>query len=261
MKWMFAVPAQVDAKHDVDLVAAGKGKGAQVGWFGSPADPRALADFVWHPICPAGWIMSLRLSDMDGDGDLDVVTTDRKGQMRGCRWLENPGPGAAQREQWQNHSIGGTGEQVMFMTIADLDQDGMADVLVAAKPAKVLFLKRLDIAGKSWKTHTIAFPDNTGTAKAVEMGDIDRDGRQDLVFSCEHAAQGKSGVMWLSYRQEPTDPVWEAHEISGAPGIKYDRLELIDLDGDADLDVLTCEEREGKRGLGVFWYENPMDDP
>ena len=26
--------------------------------------------------------------------------------------------------------------------------------------------------------------------------------------------------------------------------------------GDGDLDVLTCEEREAGRGLGVFWYEN-----
>jgi hypothetical protein len=31
-------------------------------------------------------------------------------------------------------------------------------------------------------------------------------------------------------------------------------MELVDLDGDGDLDVLTCEERAG---LGVIWYENP----
>ena len=28
----------------------------------------------------------------------------------------------------------------------------------------------------------------------------------------------------------------------------------IDLDGDGDLDLLTCEERDQ---LGVHWYENP----
>ena len=36
-----------------------------------------------------------------------------------------------------------------------------------------------------------------------------------------------------------------------------DRIELLDLDGDGDLDVLTCEERQNKNGLGVIWYENP----
>jgi hypothetical protein len=37
-------------------------------------------------------------------------------------------------------------------------------------------------------------------------------------------------------------------------GVKYDFIELIDLDGDQDLDVLTTEEN---KGLGVVWYENP----
>ncbi len=33
----------------------------------------------------------------------------------------------------------------------------------------------------------------------------------------------------------------------------------MDLDGDGDLDVLTCEEDYGENsaGLGVIWYENP----
>jgi hypothetical protein len=48
--------------------------------------------------------------------------------------------------------------------------------------------------------------------------------------------------------------------LSGLEGYKFDRLELIDLDGDEDLDVLTCEENFGENswGLGVIWYENPL---
>ena len=33
---------------------------------------------------------------------------------------------------------------------------------------------------------------------------------------------------------------------------------VLDLDGDKDLDVITCEERDN---LGVFWYENPGSVP
>lgn len=29
---------------------------------------------------------------------------------------------------------------------------------------------------------------------------------------------------------------------------------MLDLDGDSDLDLMTCEE---VHDLGVFWYENP----
>ena len=98
-------------------------------------------------------------------------------------------------------------------------------------------------------------PDPRGSRnrKSVAVTDIDRDGAQDIVFSCEHA-EDKSGVMWLSHYGDPRKNCWKAHDISGLRGIKYDLVELLDLDCDGDLDVLTCEEREG---LGVVWYENP----
>ena len=48
------------------------------------------------------------------------------------------------------------------------------------------------------------------------------------------------------------------HEISGPTGIKFDLVELLDLDGDGDLDVLTCEEAHH---LGLIWYENPAGTP
>jgi hypothetical protein len=76
--WMFALPLPVDGRHGVDLVAGGKGPGAAIGWFAAPADPRRLEDWKWQPWRPCGWLMSLVDADMDGDGDRDVVFTDRK---------------------------------------------------------------------------------------------------------------------------------------------------------------------------------------
>jgi hypothetical protein len=58
----------------------------------------------------------------------------------------------------------------------------------------------------------------------------------------------------MSYVNAPTDPLWLTHNVSGRVGTKYDLVELIDLDDDGDLDILTCEERDD---LGVVWYENP----
>jgi hypothetical protein len=60
--------------------------------------------------------------------------------------------------------------------------------------------------------------------------------------------------MWLSYRESPAEGKWEAREISGPEGVKFDLVELLDLDGDVDLDVISCEETAN---LGVIWYENP----
>jgi hypothetical protein len=61
-------------------------------------------------------------------------------------------------------------------------------------------------------------------------------------------------MRWLSWRDSPFDKEWQSHEIAGEPGIKYDQVIPYDVDGDSDLDILCCEERDQ---LGVFWYENP----
>jgi len=133
-------------------------------------------------------------------------------------------------------------------------------VLAAAnadKAGQIVILRRLDAAGDLWKQYVIPYPDGTGTAKGVAAGDIDGNGTKDIVFSCENAKGPKLGVMWLSRRKGVFDGDWQAHDISGPAGIKYDLLELLDLDADGDLDVVACEEQEGGKGLGVFWYENP----
>ncbi len=259
MMWMFAIPVQIDGRNGVDIVAAGKGGDAQIGWWESPADGRKLSEWKWHPMSEVGWVMSIFSEDMDDDGDLDIVTTDRRGENRGCRWLENPGVGNMQAETWKSHTIGAAGREVMFMTIADLDGDGLRDVLVAVKTAEVLLLKRLDGSGKRWKPKTIPYAENMGTAKGIAVGDMDKDGMPDIVISCEHATPPKSGVKWLSCETAPFSGDWQGHDISGSDGIKFDRIELLDVDEDGNLDVLTCEERHEGRGLGVIWYENPHE--
>ena len=259
-RWMFCIPMQVDGRGGVDLVAGSKEPSGRIGWFEVPENARDLAAYKWYTISPAGWIMSLRSVDMDGDGDLDILTSDRKGRMRGCRWLENPGEGPAQKENWPNHFIGCRDKEVMFLTLDDIDQDGLEDVLVAAKTSEgsqIVILRRLDASGRAWKEYVIPYPENTGTAKAVVVGDINLDGKKDIVFSCEGATAPKSGVMWLSRRKGVFDGEWTTRDISGPKGIKYDRMELLDVDSDGDLDILACEEREGGGGLGMFWYENP----
>jgi hypothetical protein len=153
-RWMFCIPMQVDGRHGVDLVAGSKHPNGRIGWFEVPENARNLNAYKWHTISPAHWIMSLRSLDMDGDGDLDILTSDRKkGPMRGCRWLENPGPGRAQKESWPNHFIGCQDREVMFLTVDDIDEDGLQDVLVAAKAPKtseIIILRRLDATGRSW---------------------------------------------------------------------------------------------------------------
>jgi len=188
--------------------------------------------------------MSIVAADMDRDGDQDILFSGHRGPRSGVYWLEN---GAA----WKEHVVGAVGREVLFIDLADVDGDGQREVIAAVKPRDVLVHRRRRRAdGEQWDVETIPFPaDFTGTAKAVLVADIDQNGRADLVYTAEKAGGELRGAVWMDGATR------QVHDISGAPGVKYDLIELHDFDGDGDLDVLTTEDVDG---LGVIRYENPL---
>jgi hypothetical protein len=258
-QWMVALPLEIDGRDGLDMVVGARGEGAAVGWLQAPPDARDVAAWKYHPLRASGWIMSLEAADMDADGDLDVLLSDRKGRGRGVFWLENPGPEAAGRgAAWREHEVArGLGE-VMFLTTADLLPGGQREIVAAVRGGPLaLLLPAGDEAG-TWERLEIAMLDSAGTGKAVAAGDLDGDARCDLALTCEGAGGGKSGVWWLSRSRGKNTFYFRQHDVSGRAGTKFDRVELLDLDGDGDLDILTCEETEN---LGVVWYENPLPPP
>jgi hypothetical protein len=259
--WMFALPMDIDGKHGIDLVVGSKNPRGQVSWLESPADPRQADAWKLHPLCDAGWIMSLIAKDMDGDGDDDALFSDRKGERSGIKWLENPGKTSdGLRAAWREHPIAAAKQEVMFLDVADLDGDGLEDIVAPVKPDTLLAVQRLNKDGRQWKAFEHRWPDRgiAGGPKGGCAADLNGDGRIDFALTCEGAAGEKSGVWWLEWspfaeQPKPAKPI--LHNVGGAPGVKYDLVRAIDLDGDGDLDLLTCEESDN---LGVIWYENPL---
>ena len=262
MMWMYAEPLQIDNRNGVDLIAAGKNENAAIGWFESPANPDNLKDWKWHEISAVGWVMSIINKDMDNDGDTDIVISDRRGALQGCRWLENPGLGEAQKQPWKNHFIGVQNLEAMFMCMADLNGDGVEEAIVAERTNNTIKIySRLDNHGIQWKEQSVQIPASTGHAKSVAVGDINMDGIYDFIISTETGKEIKNGLIWLNGKSlsESKTPEWQ--NISALHISKFDKVELIDLDKDGDLDVLICEENfgENSKGLGVVWYENPFN--
>ena len=252
--WMYAVPMEVDGLHGVDLVVGSKGGGASVGWLQAPQDPRNLAAWNYHRIYDAGWIMSIERHDVDGDGDDDLVISDRKGKSTGVKWLENPGRKvAAEGGRWAEHLIGSQGKEVMFLKVADLDGDGREDIVCTNRNKHLEWFRRAKGEGVGWDAFKIDLAFKLPMGKSVAVGDINLDGQVDLVTT-SRGREPVRCVAWQSWRQSVKDPAWVDHDIGGTQGAKFDLIELIDLDQDGDLDVITCEE---VANLGVFWYENP----
>ena len=252
--WMYLHPLDVDGLNNLDIITGSKNPNGAIGWLCSPDDPWALEAWTWHPLRKSGWIMSLFTVDMDDDGLLDILYSDRKTESASIGYLKNPGPQANRLKQpWPDRLIGAQNEEVMFIDHSPHTEHTRRMIAGAIKPNTIaIFIEKTE---QSWTRSNLTIEANTGTSKAVKFADIDRDGQIDLVYSCEHARNHRSGLIWL---KKTSDQTWTAYDISGRPGVKFDLIQTLDLDQDGDLDVITCEEVEN---LGLIWYENPLGSP
>lgn len=246
--WMYTIPHDVDRDGDTDLLVGSKNTGGSITWFHNPgaALARDLTQWKSTRVADAGWIMSLRLFE-SGDQAF-LLYSDRKGKASGlylapflseAPWIGEP------------VCIGAAGEEVMFLDVAHLDDDDKWDVAVAIRPDIVRTYYQPANPLQPWEDSADfdAIPlDRFGTAKAVRVGLLDEDDIPDIAITCERAQGKLKGVFWMNLFSEIT-------EISNEVGVKYDRIEFLDLDEDGDLDLITCEERAG---LGVIWFENPL---
>ncbi|MFN0166954.1 MAG: FG-GAP repeat domain-containing protein [Bryobacteraceae bacterium] len=251
IEWTSVAAANVDDRYGWELFAGGRAKDARLGWFESLAQPGDVAGFRWHTIAQAGWISAILAYDMDIDGDLDLLAADRLQQ--GVAWYENPGAATAYSQQWARHPVSATPIAATHVSLFDLDGDGLLDVISAAKPNLIWFHRRRAEHARSWQSYPIRLPESSGSARSVKAADVNVDGKMDLVVTTEESG---GRVMWLSYLRSLMEDQWREHNISGPESGDFGDLELIDLDGDGDLDVLTTESK-----LGIIWYENPTRQP
>ena len=252
LPWMFCLPMFDEQQQVSEIVIGSKGGRGKIGLLIPPRLElrRDVSQWTWQQLGQAGWVMSIQAKDLDRDGLVDIVYSDRRGSTRGIHWFKRPGQRSA---TWALSTLGGQNREVMFMDIATLKKDGRHMIACAAKHASILLLRQGTEVNRPWRSIEVPYPPNIGTGKGVAIGDVDGNGVPDLVCTSENA-EDKSGVYWLSHSTDNLADPWQFHDISGTEaGVKFDRLELIDLDKDGDLDVLTCEERDG---LGVIWYEN-----
>lgn len=258
-RWMYALPLPRPESAAADLIVGAKEAGAAIGLLRAPAHPRRVDHWRWVPWRTVGWTMSILPFDMDGDGQVDIVCSDRRGPERGVFFFRNPGGGTMEKP-WPAFPVMRAGAEYMFLDVTQTDRASSPTVWCATLDDGI-HVASLDptVAHDSdrnaaWRVSKIPAHPGGGTPKSARARDLDGDGKLELVYSCENAFGPLRGILGVRLGDDVVARPASYFDISGPAGIKFDRLELVDLDGDGDPDLLTTEERDR---LGVVWYENP----
>ena len=193
----------------------------------------------------AGYFTStFALTDLDNDGDPDIVMGSREGTFH---YIENAGtstvPDFIQRTGATNPLDGVDAGYFSKPVLADLDNDGDNDLVAGNFSGEIVYFENTGTAvTPGFTRHTgAANPLNgidAGNFSIPELADLDDDGDLDLV------AGSRGGTLhYFENTGTATDPAFTQRTGAGNPFNGIDAARdtgptLIDLDGDGDPDLV-----------------------
>ena len=191
--------------------------------------------------------------DINGDGRLDVVVVGFPGQQ--TWWFENPGKGSAKDQgpgtkdsaAWPRHEMipVTSNESPQYL---DVNGDGVRELVAGFENGLMGISTRQSLANAPWKMTAIGAPGSPDIQRfyhGLGIGDIDQDGRADIVVP--HG--------WWKAPEELTTSPWTFNEAKLGGGCS--QMYVYDFDGDGDNDVLSASPHD----YGIWWYENEGSSP
>ncbi len=213
-----------DIEGDLDLALGGGGTGVELFRNALQGPLEAVGDRSL-PRLPLAGIRDIAASDLDRDGDLDLLVAHAKG----IAWIDNQRQGRF-ADRTTAGGLGGS-SPVERLTSADLDNDGLPDI-IAARAAGQGFVLWHNLGGRFVPWPLSGLPVDRRLTSLLAF-DADNDGRLDL------AAAGPDGIVVLGQRGPIAAPVFEPLPLAGAP-VEVTALAAADLDGDGDLDLVAA---------------------
>jgi len=177
--------------------------------------------------------------DIDGDGDMDVLSTSGN---RTLAWHENvDGLGRFSNK----NLIDDRDQRGSILHISDLDGDGDPDLLTDGySDSGVAWYENVD--GKGTYDVLQILSDEIKDIRDVYTADLDGDGDLDVVT----ASKSPSKLSWLE-NIDGTGALSEA-KLVATLNRDLNALKTADFDNDGDMDILAVSSDT----LGLVWYEN-----
>jgi hypothetical protein len=232
--------ADIDQDGDIDIVIGNYAPGKEtIDWFENVSGTGQGA-WTQHTI-GKGYVHDLEVGDLDGDGDIDVVTCDKK---KIVVWEQ-----ATPREFREHVILERKGEG---LKLADMDEDGDLDIVFGGS-----WLENPGSLQGQWISHSIAGKWSPDTR--VFVADMNQDGRPDVVIT---VSEGKGGMSWFESPENPKTGVWVEHPIEREILEGAHSLQVADLEDDGDLDVVVAEMHTSwKKRVLVYLNESGVFTP
>lgn len=197
---------------------------------------------------------SLALGDLDNDGDLDLVTLGDVGRGTGnVQIYLNNGTTLTESSQWEQNlsSIDAFAGSLAF---GDVDNDGDLDLaLVGAYPSSdngIYINNGTSLTKSSIWLESLPYVGHGLGVGALTLGDINNDGKLDLVFAGSYSTNFYSGVYTNNGTSLIENSTWEG-DFTATFG--WPSLILGDYNNDGDLDLAAIGTRTGDH---LKIYEN-----
>ncbi|HSW00408.1 MAG TPA: VCBS repeat-containing protein [Sedimentisphaerales bacterium] len=246
--------ADLDGDGDLDVLSAsyyylGDSVSSTIAWYANDGTGQFGSQQVITT--EADWATCVYAADLDGDGDLDVLSASEGDDK--IAWYANDGTGHFGPQE----AITTEAVSAQCVYAADLDGDGDLDVLSASNGRYPAYDGEIawhqnDGAGQFGSQQVIGT--KARGANSVYAADLDGDGDLDVlsasyVYNVNMDIVHDSEIAW--YMNDGSGQ-FGARQVISTAAVGPNCVYAADLDGDGDMDVLSSSWDGGQ----IAWYEN-----